>query len=414
MEFKSVIEIETFFNQLTTKKQDYPPFFMLKQALKAIGNPEKKLQYIHVTGTNGKGSTANFIASILHSNKLNVGLFTSPHLMHITERFCVNGVKISESKFIAHFNRIYTLIGEQISLIQFEWLTLIAYDYFFAINVDIVVLEVGIGGTYDSTNIIPHKLAAVITNIGLDHTLLLGPSLAEIRAQKCGIITAQTRYAFFGKDVLVAGDHPPNSYKYGINFVYEDMGSLFTINNKTYITGIKHFPQYQYENLALAICVCQVILESYFNIEIDWDLISHDNQQFNLPIRFEKINYQERTIMLDGAHNISGIITLTKALKQHYSDKKLIFVFAAMQDKDVLDMLLQLESAGTVYLFDYQQFYARAIDINNYGMYAKIKTIERLEKLVVDSADNEQVVIVGSIYFVSYVRNKIFTPQRVT
>ena len=168
--------------------------------LTALGNPERKLRFVHITGTNGKGSTAAMIASILAAAGLRAGLYTSPHLYQFYERMQVNGVPISD-RDLGRLTQQVLEAAEDMDdpPTEFELMTAVAMAYFLEQNCDLVVLEVGLGGRLDSTNVIPHPEAAVITNIGLEHTKELGNTLAQIAAEKAGILKPGCRCVLYAQ-----------------------------------------------------------------------------------------------------------------------------------------------------------------------------------------------------------------------
>jgi len=411
-DFTNLHDIEAFFATIPYKKKDFPPFEMLTKALKLLGNPQDNLQYIQVTGTNGKGSTSTYLSYFLHYSGLNVGLFTSPHLFMITERIKVNNHAIPVAAFITHFNRIYNIIGDTCKLIQFEWLYLIALDYFNSQNLDIVILEVGIGGKYDSTSTIPHKLAAVMTNIAHDHRTLLGNSLEAITEQKSAIITDQTKFAFIGNitddNLLTMIDEQLTETQTPGYFLFHDfwfdieqcsfsiLGTNITIKNNT-------LPPYQYENIALALAVATKVL-SHFNTHLNYETARRTIETLQMPIRFEVMTYNEQTYIFDGAHNIAGLNTMLEALAKHFPNNTYTFIYAAMADKEYQSMLDLLAHNGKVVLFDFHAIYHRAFTPLEDDTFPIIKSEDELKQFMQTERENI-FIYAGSIYFVSYIRN---------
>ncbi|MDO4812705.1 MAG: Mur ligase family protein, partial [Eubacteriales bacterium] len=168
--------------------------------LSLLGNPEQSLKFIHITGTNGKGSTAAILASVLHAAGYRTGLFTSPHLYRFHERMQVNGEMISDEMLAALTQRVLEAADAlTVHPTEFELMTALGMLYFEAMHCDIVVLEVGMGGRLDSTNVIPAPEAAVITNIGLEHTAILGDTLEKIAQEKSGIIKSGCRAVLYAQ-----------------------------------------------------------------------------------------------------------------------------------------------------------------------------------------------------------------------
>src|SRR5699024_690356 len=173
-----------------------PTFERLNKILARLGHPEQQLKYVHVTGTNGKGSTSKMIAQLLRASGLKVGLFTSPYILKFNERIQDDRGNIKDADLLDLVQRLAPIV-EQLDvelptgLTEFETLTVLMFMYFTEHPVDVVVLEVGVGGTWDSTTVIPDKIAAVITTVGLDHMHVLGNTITEIATQKAGIIQRQ-------------------------------------------------------------------------------------------------------------------------------------------------------------------------------------------------------------------------------
>jgi len=410
--FTSLQDIEDFFLQLSHKKNQYPPFQMVRLALTLLGEPQAQLQYVHISGTNGKGSTSNYLSHFLTESGLKVGLFTSPHLFSIRERIKINNDTISTEDFITHFNHVYAHVGQTCNLIQFEWLYLIALSYFHAEHVDLVILEVGIGGLRDTTNTIPHKLAAIITNISLDHQTLLGHSLDAITMQKQGIITDATSSAFIGNitdETLLARihEHLSETQTPGF-FLFEDFwfdaeAQLFVFGGKSVQTNNKQLASYQYENIALALATAEYVL-THFNKQMNIPVVKTIIDSWQMPIRFEIITNEETTYIFDGAHNVAGMQTMIEALHTRFPMQNYLFVYAAMADKPYKEMLTLLAEKGTVVLYDFQPIYQRAFDINGTSSFLIIKDVAEL-KTYIATHHHKIIVYVGSMYFVAYIRS---------
>lgn len=414
--FCTIGEIETFFATLTVKKKDYPPFFMMRKALKLLDYPQDCLQYVHIAGTNGKGSTSHYISQLLVAHGVQVGLFTSPHIFQINERIKCNNEAISDAVFIKMFNDIFECLHQQCDLIQFEWLTLLALKVFQQQQPDIVIMESGIGGLWDTTNIIPHKIAAVITSIGHDHHQLLGDTLESIGRQKVGIVTEKTKYVFLGANTspFVSEHLKSESFKnimsktYGTDFHYNSQKKCFILSEGSLVFTDTTLPMYQYENMALALEVSTTLLQLW-NIEIHKAILVTALRQLTLPIRFEIIQRDEQLFIFDGAHNTSGIEAFLDTLDQMYPHKKYEFIFAAMRDKSYSDMVNLLTTKGTVMFFDYAAIYDRAVSTRDladaWPDHLIFEDISKITKYMRRNFDPERVLIfVGSIYFVSYMR----------
>ena len=412
MEFLTLQAIETFFITQTHKKRDYPQFLMLKKAMEILGHPEENLQYIHVTGTNGKGSTSHYISGFLQAHGLNVGLFTSPHIFSMTERLKYNNEPVSEELFLKLFNETYQKLTQaECKLVQFEWLFVLALVYFQTVPVDVVVLEVGIGGLYDTTNIIPNKLAAVITNVEFDHQGLLGETIVAIAEQKAGIITKATAATFLGKMsqepkrimVTTSNHNQVPVYQWQHDFNYQQDKAMFVVFDYQISNKWDYLPMFQYENISLALAVAIKVLTGAFFKKVEVGLLETVIETLYLPIRFEVLKRDKKHHIFDGAHNVAGIETMLKTLSEFFPNRKYCFIFCAMADKEYEKMLELLQTAGEVYIFDYHQVYNRALTIDTV---ATLPIIEN-EKALLDfvaTTEEDILVYVGSIYYVSYVR----------
>ena len=307
-----------------------------------LGNPEKNLKCIHVAGTNGKGSTSHMLASILQEAGYKVGLYTSPHLKDYRERIKINNQEISED-FVVDFINNHKTFFEQNDLSFFEMTVGLAFDYFDKSNVDIAIIEVGMGGRLDSTNIIT-PLISVITNIGLDHTQFLGNTLALIANEKAGIIKQNVpvvigEYVTETKPVFTAKAKEQNSEIYFasdlINDVYPSdlIGDYQVSNIKTVMQSIK-------------------VLKLQNNFKITEENLKNGLlnvvKNTNLKGRWQQLQ-QNPLVICDTAHNEHGLkIVLKQIQKQQF--EQLHFVFGVVNDKD-LDKILPLFPKNAKYYF---------------------------------------------------------------
>ena len=262
----------------------------ISRALERLGNPQDKLQYIHVAGTNGKGSVCAIISTILQEAGMKVGLYTSPHIFEYTERIMISGVEITKFDFAFYIDKI-TKIIEDINLTEFEILTVVMFKYFADKNVDIVVLETGLGGRFDATNIIKSNLCAVITHIDYDHTERLGNTLSQIAFEKAGIIKPNSAvitsegYEIF-KDIA-----DENNSLFMLVAPFEDTANLA-------LNGL-----HQQQNLSLALATIKYLFPKISPVQIQKALKKVKN-----PFRFEFI--ESKNMIVDVAHNPNGIMAL--------------------------------------------------------------------------------------------------------
>ncbi|UMZ72844.1 bifunctional folylpolyglutamate synthase/dihydrofolate synthase [Natranaerofaba carboxydovora] len=335
-----------------------------------LGNPQDEVKYIHIGGTNGKGSTSSYIASILKETGYKVGLFTSPFMERFNERFRINDKDIpdevlerliEEVKPIAMDKNLHEKHGHPT---QFEIVTAIAFLYFAREKVDFVVLEVGLGGRLDSTNIITPTLS-VITNIGLEHTDVLGDSVEEIAAEKAGIIKENVPVVTAIEDenalkVIEDKAMEENSkvYKIREDFSYEYIesnleGQLFDykgINGREMDSlKINLLGSHQMKNASLAVATVEALKVLGFDIPLIY--IREGLKKAKCPGRMEILN-DEPFILLDASHNLEGIRCLGNEIRKNLSPyKDIILLIGVLADKEVEKMLAEILPVATYVIF---------------------------------------------------------------
>ncbi|MDD5687184.1 MAG: bifunctional folylpolyglutamate synthase/dihydrofolate synthase [Elusimicrobia bacterium] len=296
----------------------------IKGFLDFIGNPQDKIKIIHVAGTNGKGSVCAYISTILQKAGYKVGLYTSPHLLDIRERIQVNRNKIIEDDF-AKFTSEYSIIDNRYSLTYFEFLTAMAFWYFVKMKVDFAVVEVGLGGRLDATNVLKTPLISIITNISLEHTQYLGNTLGNIAGEKAGIIKEK------GIVITSASGEALRVIRKIAKTKHANI--LKVQKNRNY--KISLFGKHQEQNANLAITACR-----FLNIPERY--IVDGLKKTVWPGRFEirqvKIKQKEIKVILDGAHNPSGISMLHNSIREYFG-RKINFVFGVLKDKNYQEMV---------------------------------------------------------------------------
>jgi dihydrofolate synthase/folylpolyglutamate synthase len=310
----------------------------IRELLNRLGNPHEKLKCIHVSGTNGKGSVCAYIASVLQAQGYRVGLFTSPHLVSFTERIRVDGHEIGKDDVLRLTDDIRTVAE---SMASFEFTTAMAFRYFEEQNVDFAVLEVGLGGRLDATNIVT-PLVSVITRIALEHTEHLGKEPERIAWEKAGIIKegrpvviSETRYEDIFKDVAV-------SRKARIVFVGRDVKfkrNKFSLDHQAFtVKGRRKYElrtgmpgKFQVLNAATAVATLEVLQD--LGVEISTSAIRKGIDRTRLSSRFEVV-MKKPLVVLDGAHNPDAARALAETLKE-LKLKKTTFVLGVLKDKDV-------------------------------------------------------------------------------
>lgn len=327
--------------------------------LRELGNPEQKIKTIHVTGTNGKGSVTSMITNILLAANLKVGKFTSPHLVRYNERICLNGEEISDEAFATTITAVKAAADSIVKKgvcdqpTQFEILTAAAFLYFCLEKVDYAVIEVGMGGLWDSTNVIT-PVVSVITNVSLDHTDRCGDSVERIAMQKAGIIkekvplvTAAEGDNALGPIVTMAMFKEAPVYLYGKAFYGTEVessmdGQKFTLHAGDFYASdyeIKLPGEHQIKNTSVAIVAAKLVSKQDDRIN---ELALHLGVANTLwPGRLERVS-QKPDFILDGAHNPDGAKALRSALDKYYPGQKLHFVFGMMGDKDMSGVIKTL------------------------------------------------------------------------
>ncbi len=324
--------------------------------LQKLGNPHFKYPSILVAGTNGKGSVCKALSKILEFSNYKVGLYTSPHLIDVKERIKINEENISEEEFNENIIRLKKIIEKQpvhMYPTYFEALTIIAFLYFYQKKIDILVCEVGMGGRFDATNVLP-SFIEIITKIGLDHTEFLGKTYKEIANEKAGIIKEKTIVlsAKQKKDAMKVikkktKDKNSEIFIYGEDFkgklldISQD-GMIFNFYGKEKMKNLKTqlLGLHQVENLSIAIETSLILKEKGYKIKEE--SIRKAIENINWPCRFQLLR-KNPYIIVDGAHNVDGVKNLMKNLKRIFPNKKFSFLVGILKDKDYKNMVRILE-----------------------------------------------------------------------
>lgn len=354
---------------------------------KALGDPQNKFKSIHVAGTNGKGSTSHMLASILQSAGYRTGLYTSPHLKSFTERVRIDGAEISESYVIDFVNRIYPQI-QTVKPSFFEITVALAFDYFAREQVDIAVIEVGLGGRLDSTNIITPAVS-VITNIGWDHTDLLGDTLEKIASEKAGIVKQGVPVVISErqKDVEKVFEEKATKMHSPITFasdkfeaqVHDENGiAMFDIieNKKTAFSDLSLPLQgsYQEKNLPGVMETVRVLNEQGWKIDSESVRRGLENvvSTTGLKGRWQVLSRQP-LVVCDTGHNLDGMREVVRQI-QRQDYRKLFIVFGAVKGKDILSVLSILPKDA--YYFFCQAKIPRALEASTLFEHAKATNLQ--------------------------------------
>lgn len=307
----------------------------ISAVLDLLGNPQDKLKCIHVAGTNGKGSVCAIIASILTEAGMKTGLYTSPHIFEYTERIKINGCEISKDDFVKYIFEICEIADKNdIHLTEFEILTAVMFKYFSDNNVEVVVLETGLGGRFDATNVIKSNLCSIITHIDLDHTDRLGNTRSKIAFEKAGIIKPDCPVLTCeGYEEIKDRADECNSL-FVMVAPYEDTANLS-------LKGTC-----QQENLSLALAAVRLLFP-----KIPQSVIQDGIKYVKHPCRFQVC---DNNLIIDASHNPNGAMALRESLDFYYPDKKRCFVFGCLKNKDYKKMMeILFEKRDEIYFYHF-------------------------------------------------------------
>lgn len=423
-------EIEN--NQWIANYRTDQPHFGLERMVELLalrGNPHLKLKVLHIGGTNGKGSTIAFLKKMLEKLGLRVGVFSSPYLIHYTDQISINGESISESRLEALMADYQSLLeGEAVANLQgtteFEIITALAYDYFASEQVDVAIMEVGMGGLFDSTNVCQPILTG-ITTIGLDHVALLGDTLEAIAEQKAGIIK-QGMPLVTGRiapealaviDRIAEGKDAPR-LAYGTDYQVRHQDSVVTGEVFDYTSAVRQgrfqtslLGLYQIENAGMAIALLDTFCQEDGRELASNDFLGQALEETSWPGRLEIVS-RDPLMILDGAHNPHAIKALLVTLQERFADYHKEILFTCIKTKALEDMLDLLGAMPDTELTLTHFADSRATDESVLKEAAKSRNLsyqdwhDFLEQNVTDKKEEKQTVriVTGSLYFLSQVR----------
>ena len=327
------------------RKGTKPDLCRIAWLLEKLGDPHKQLKFVHIAGTNGKGSTAAMTASILQKAGYRTGLFTSPYIYRFNERIQIDGNQIPDETVIDLTKKIRSLAEDMPWLpTEFDFVTAMAMAYFAEEHCDIVVLEVGVGGALDSTNIIPAPEVAVITNIGLDHTDLLGDTLEKIAAVKAGIIKEGcAAVAYPGKDVegvyqaICKEKNVPLTVAdfQSIRLSHHDLRGQIFDHGKRKDLKLPLLGNHQLCNAAVVLSVIDALIAKGW--QITEAHIREGIENVSWPGRFDIVG-EDPLFIIDGGHNPQCIEALVKNIEDYLKDRKIIVLTGVLADKDYGEM----------------------------------------------------------------------------
>lgn len=389
------------------------------ELLKALGNPHKKLKYIHIAGSNGKGSASAMFTSILMVAGYKVGTFTSPHLIEYNERFCINNAPINDEDLSLIVQKIKDV---RLSFVPgvFEILTAIAFVYFQMKKVDIVVLEVGLGGKYDATNIIEKSELSVLMNIGLEHTEILGNTLEEIASEKAGIIKRNGDVVAYDNKKEVSLVFKKVAKEKNANIKIVDFNSIEIINeglNKQTFNYGKYknvelglLGKHQFYNASVVIEGIKILVKKGYNID-DSNIIN-GLKDVKWDARLSILN-KKPLFILDGAHNPQCADALKISLPKILRNKKAIMIYGSLKDKNYLSIIEMMSPYAKEFICLTPNS-SRALKASTLASIIKKKGIKAcycknaynaILKAFNKAKDNDVIIAFGSLYLAGEIKD---------
>ena len=427
MDYQSALEYISSFGRFGSR----PGLERMQWMLERMGRPELGQRFIHIAGTNGKGSTTAFVHNMLQAAGYRVGMYTSPYLEAFTNRIGAGGKDIDTEALVALVERLRPLLDEinQTPLgpiTQFEVTTLLALAYYQELELDFIVWEVGLGGRLDATNVV-NPLVSVITNIGRDHTEVLGDTLSQIAAEKAGIIKRGVPVVTAVKHVdamqvieALAKDLHAPLCRLGRDFTYQR--NHFTLEEQSFDyhdqqhewkdLRIQLVGEHQCQNAALALAVIGQLQQQGFSIDEHACRVGLAATRW--PGRLEVMSKQP-LVIIDGAHNPHGTRALQQALREYFPEKKISMVLGILKDKERQEMLAHLLPQASRVIFAAPS-YARATepmlllkDASDYQVPATTanSVAEAIDVALADLAPEEILLVAGSLYTVSEAREHL-------
>ena len=391
-----------------------PQLERMRWLLKQAGNPQTHFPTVHIVGTNGKGSTTSYLQNILTKSGYQVGTFTSPYITRFNERISINGTEIPDKDLVSLVAKAQVILNDLEEHTnfdrptEFELVTLLMFLYFDLKQVDIAIIEAGIGGRFDSTNVLSPELV-ICTSIGFDHTETLGDSLLDIANHKAGVMRENTPI-LLGR-VSTEGEHFFNQKSHDLQAplaIIDREIQLLSKDDQTIQISYDHWEspnlklpmlgQHQENNAGLAVTAAHLLAQTFSKITDK--SIQEGIEETHWPGRSEWIG---NNIYLDGAHNPQGIASLKQVLKDNFASRRVHILFAGLRRKPLADLLEELKDYDiTVTSFDFFE----ALPLNEYPQHFKPVADYRDWLAQAKSANSDDLfVVTGSLYFVSEVRN---------
>ena len=398
-----------------------PQLERMRWLLRQAGEPQSHYPTVHIVGTNGKGSTTSYLQNILTKSGYQVGTFTSPYITRFNERISINGTEIPDKDLISLVAKAQVLLNDLEEHTdfgrptEFELVTLLMFLYFDLKQVDMAIIEAGIGGRLDSTNVLSPELA-ICTSIGFDHTETLGDSLLDIANHKAGVMRKNTPI-LLGR-VSAEVEHFFNQKSHDLQAplaIIDREIQLLPKDNQTIQISYDHWEspnlklpmlgQHQENNAGLAVTAAHLLAQTFSKITDK--SIQEGIEETHWPGRSEWIG---NNIYLDGAHNPQGIASLKQVLKDNFANRRVHILFAGLRRKPLADLLEELKDYDiTVTSFDFFE----ALPLDDYPQDFKRAADYRDWLAQAESANSDDLfVVTGSLYFISAVRNHLINERK--
>ena len=400
------------------------------ELLELMGNPQNKLKFIHVAGTNGKGSVCACLSEVLSQAGYKTGMNTSPHLMRINERFKIDGKDIDDREFAALITKVRDItesMSERAS--QFEVLTAAAFEYFYKEGCDIVILETGLGGRLDSTNVINAPEVTLITTIDMDHMAELGDTMEKIALEKAGIIKRGTKVVVDGRNTSVMHVFEKACKEQGCKLIISEIEKIENLRvsleqSKFDYKDIKDIGLsltglYQPGNAILAVEGIKILIEKGFKISNED--IKAALKKVHWQARFEIMD-KEPYFIIDGSHNPAGVSETVKSIKAYFPDKKIRFIIGILSDKNIDEILTDIKplakevavitppSSRACKAEDMIKLVGEKISVSNRAF----ESIKEAVDYMLDSAKKDDIICaMGSLYSVGELKKAFYKRGRV-
>lgn len=393
----------------------------IKTLMKKLGNPQDKLKIIHIAGTNGKGSCTSFVNSVLVSQGYKVGMFTSPSIYNFEERIRINNKNIPEDKLIELMGEVREVANTlEVFPADFELVTAVAFLYFYREKCDFAIMEVGLGGRLDATNVVDKPLITLITSISFDHQQFLGNTIKEISLEKAGIIKDGVPLVLYSQDTEIMDNIIRVAKSKNSKVILNDLSKIKVLDNSKsgQIIDYKEFRNlkinllgsHQVKNASISI---ELLLElRKMGFEISNESIYDGFLTVTWPCRFELVS-KSPDFILDGAHNIDGIEKFISNINFYYKDSRKIAIFGVLEDKDYNEMLERIIPCFDMFL-TVRPDSERAMEA--YELKDKIEALtekkvysfdnyqDAIDKSFEISSKDDVISAFGSLYFVGEVR----------